>query len=106
MPFLEQYTVNSKTKVPSGNPTQVVLGVAPKAGTATHTPVSTITLAKGIPSGGSNRCGQEDPKDVAAVVYLNNTDFTDACNRTLTTVNYLSSDVTGQPIEIITNFNF
>jgi len=106
MSYLEEYSVNSKSKVPASNPTQVILGVSPKSGTPTHTPVDTITLMKGIPSGGSNRCGLEDPKDIAAVIYLSNTDFTNACNKAMTFVNYLSTDVVGHPIENLTNFNF
>ncbi len=106
MSFLEQYKVNTVTKVPAVNPTQIRLAVVPKPNTAQHTPVSKITLAKGVPAGGSNRSGQEDPKDVAAMIYLNNADFAAALAATFNNVTYLSTDVTGQPIELITNFNF
>lgn len=106
MSNLEQYQVNSKQKIPPSNPTQIVLGVSTKPGTTAHTPVDTITLMKGVPGGSCNRCGLEDPKDVAAVIYLNNTDFATAVTKTMTFVNYVSTDVSGQQIETIANFNF
>jgi hypothetical protein len=80
--------------------------VSPKSGTSQHTPVSNITIFKGVPAGGQNRAGLEDPKDIAASVYLNTNDFNIAKTRNFTTVSYTSTDVTGQLIENITGFQF
>jgi hypothetical protein len=103
---LEEYQVTSVTKIPTSNPTQIRLAVVPKPSTPQHTPVSTITLSKGVPAGQQTRHGVEDPKDVAAIIYLSTADFNTANGKTLTFVNYVSTDVPGQPIETISNFNF
>jgi hypothetical protein len=106
MSSLEQYTVTGVTKTPTVNPTQIRLAVSPKPFTTTHTPVSSITLCKGVPTDGGNRRGREDPKDIAAIVYLDTPTFNSACTTSFTYVNYSSTDVVGLPIESIEGFNF
>lgn len=105
MSNFEQYQVNSVTKTPTSNPTQIRLGVSPKPNTPQHTPVSNITIYKGIPANGQNRAGLEEPKDIAASVYLNTTDFNTAKTRNFTFVSYTSTDFTAS-IEKIEGFQF
>jgi hypothetical protein len=104
MSYLEQYKV---THHPIKQTNQVTLTVDPKYGTPPYTPVDSILLVRGIPSGGVNRAGIE-AGDGTATVYLNDPDFTEAKNdiKRNSHVNYTSAALGGTIVVNINNFDF